>query len=1163
MSAPDHGHAQRRASEPAASVFVTANAGSGKTTTLVDRVARLLLAGAEPGAILCVTYTKAAAAEMQRRLFERLGEWSVMADDDLRGQLDRLDGSGTAAGKAELSKARALFARALETPGGLKIQTIHAFCEKLLRRFPLEAEVSPRFQVMDDPAAAAVAAKARTRVARYALNHAGPVAEAYGRLSVALDFQSFQAMFGAFETRRAAIGAYVDACADVQADVWTRCGVAEWSSAEVVTAAALASLDRDLWQECAKALAQGGKTDIKCGLLMAGVAEGRAGLDEAFAALFTKSGEGDPATWPERTSAFTALPSLRAGLVEEQARLLDWREKLRAARIAEDTVMALVLAEAYVRAYELEKSAEGLLDFGDLVARTRDLLAVRADAAWVLYKLDGGIDHILVDEAQDTAPEQWAILRALTVEFFAGAGAVRLKADLERTLFIVGDEKQSIFSFQGADPDRLRLEIEAYREQIVGAGRRIDEAPLIASFRSTPEVLGFVDALFADASAFPGVPPPRGEAAVRHLATRQGDSGCVDLWPPEQESPGEQREAWDDPVDLEGPSSANRRLAEKIAAEIKGLIARGEAVFDKERRCWRSAHAGDVLILVRRRAALFEEILRALKRAAVPVAGADRLSLSQHIVFDDLLALARFIQFPGDDLTLAALLKSPLCGLGEEDLFALAHGRTRPLWAELKARTGERPAWREALVLLERARAESTTSRPFDLFARLLGWTDVEGRSVRARILTRLGAEAEDVLGEFLAQVLAAERRGAADMEQLAAALAELDIVVKREMDGARGEVRVMTVHGAKGLEAPIVFLPETTLKRGARGSPLLETEDGGFFWAASAKQDCAASAAARAWRASREDQEGQRLLYVALTRARDRLVLCVRINAKERPENIGGWYGAAETALARPEIEAQVRRVNSAGMEVRRFGPDPEILAPEPVAGAIAASLPDWGLRPAPSEAVERFASPSRLGEEPTDMGPAPSPLIAAGGLGRYRRGELVHRLLQLLPDLPAPGRAEAAQRMLQREIDLDDGQRAEIAAAALGVLEDERFAAVFGPGSRAEASIAGRVAGIGPVAGRVDRLLIEPDQVLVVDFKTNRPAPGRIEDADPAYILQMAVYGAVLERIFPGRRIEAALVWTDGPKLMPVAENLRAQALAGLKASVDSPASRPYMPT
>ncbi len=1164
MSVPDPRQAQRRASDPAASIFVTANAGSGKTTTLVDRVARLLLAGAMPEAILCVTYTKAAAAEMQRRLFQRLGGWSVMEDEALGLEMAQLQGRAAAEFDFEyLSRARALFARALETPGGLKIQTIHAFCEKLLKRFPLEAAVSPGFRVMDDPAANEIVAEARGKVAAEAMKGPGPVADAYAHLSVALAYDDFQSMFAAFEDRRAAIDAYVSRCgglAGMPSDVWRRCGFAGLTSGAAIEAEALEGLDADLWWACAALLTASGKpADGKCaGALMEVAAALEAGLatfPEALGALFTEKGAGTPAVWVGKTAAFKEREDLRGRLLDQQAMLEEARGQARAARVAEDSVHVLILAQVYGRAYEAAKHAGGALDFADLILKTCELLNSRADAAWVLFKLDGGIDHILVDEAQDTAPEQWEILRALTSEFFAGAGAVRLQAALERSLFVVGDEKQSIYSFQGADPAQLRVETGMYHEMIQGAGRRSEAVPLITSFRSTPQVLGFVDAVFADPEEWRGVPPPSGEAVVRHLTIRENHTGCVDIWPLEREEAGEERDAWTDPLDAEGPRSANRRLAERIAAEIKALVARGDAVIEKGEA--RGAHFGDVLILVRRRRALFEEILRALKRCGVPVAGADRLSLSQHIAFDDLVALARFIQFPGDDLTLAALLKSPFLALDEASLFALAYGRDTTMWERLQARASERADWTAALEFLDRARADAKGRRPFDFFSRLLGIANGEGRSVRARILTRLGSEAQDVLDEFLAQVLEAERRGVADLEQLIADFAKLDITVKREMEGARGEVRVMTVHGAKGLEAPIVFLPETTLKRGARGSPLLQTEDGGFLWAASGKQDSEASAAARETRARKDEEEAQRLFYVALTRARDRLVLCGRINARDKLENVGGWYAAAGAAFEREELAGQVRTTEVQGMAVRRFGPDPELAAPYQPSDKAAEALPAWARTVAAPESALRYASPSRLGDEEADMALAPSPLAESGGLGRYRRGDLIHKLLQLLPDFAPAERADAARRMLVRERDLTDGQRAEMAAAALGVLEDGRFAAVFGPGSRAEVAVAGLAPGlgrIGAVSGRVDRLLVEKDRVLVVDFKTNRPAPASIETADPAYIRQMAVYAAVLGSIFPDRRIETALVWTDGPRLMPIPENLTANALARLAQSVDS---------
>ncbi|CAN5461151.1 double-strand break repair helicase AddA [soil metagenome] len=1152
---------QRIAADPAISAFVTANAGSGKTKTLIDRVARLLLAGSSPEAILCVTYTKAAAAEMQRRLFERLGEWCVTPDVKLREQLGALEGRDPAGfSHNELSKARGLFAKALETPGGLKIQTIHAFCEKLLRRFPLEAGVSPGFQVMDDSASAAIAQGALRQVATYVTEHDDAFAQAYAGFSVALDFASFEAMFATFESQRGAIGAYLEKVGGLQGavdDIWKVCGFHYGASSVAdVMAEAMAELDRDLWRSIADVLLNGTKTDIKCASQLRAVAtDPDADLDQALAVLFTEKGAGTPMTWPGKTSGLKPREDLRARLLAEQGRLEEAREWLRAARVAEDSADALRLAALYVTSHQIEKDARGALDFADLIDKTKVLLTEEVDAAWVLYKLDGGIDHILLDEAQDTAPEQWAILRALTSDFFAGAGAVRWRdqhkgeARDARTLFVVGDEKQSIYSFQGADPQRLLAETQSYIAQITDVGRVGKAVPLITSYRSTVEVLSFVDALFSAPETRSGVPAPAGDDLVRHTPFRIDHKGCVDLWPLERELPGEEREAWDAPLDAETEHGANRRLAEKIAVEIQALIARRDAVFDKETRQWRPAHPGDILVLVRRRKALFEEVLRALKRRGVPVAGADRLSLSAHIVFDDLLALGRFCLFPDDDLTLAALLKSPFCGLSDDDLYGLAKGRAGTLWAALNTRAIEHPKWTAAHALLRWALTESRRKQPFEFYALLLGRVDETTRSNRAKVLTRLGEEAAEALDEFLAQILAAEQRGVRDLEALVADFASLDIVVKREMEGARQEVRVMTAHGSKGLEAPIVFLPETTMKGGARGSPLMATQDSGFLWCASKANDCAASAEARERREKKDAEEALRLYYVALTRARDRLILCGRIDARTKDENVGGWYAAAQAAFAHEDIAPGVREISDDGR--LRFGPDPmraEALAP--IAASALVPTPAWTLAPAmPETPAARYAAPSTLEDEA--RGSAPSPLAAVSGLGRYRRGEIIHRLLQLLPDIEPAGRRTAASRLLAAERDLTDEQREEMAAAAFGVLEDDRFAQVFGPGSRAEVSVAGGASKLPAelkISGRVDRLVVTPDRVLVVDYKTNRPSPARIEDADPAYLSQMAVYAAVLAEVFPDRPIEAAIVWTDGPKLMAVPEKVRAAALARL---------------
>ena len=1161
--------AQARAADPAINAFVMANAGSGKTTTLVDRVARLLLEGSAPAAILCLPFTKAAASEMQRRLYQRLGAWAVATDDALREDLGKLEARSPAAyDRAGLSRARVLFARALETPGGLKIQTIHAFCEQLLRRFPIEAGVSPGFRVIDDAEAASVSAVAREAMARASLSGAYPaLSEAYAAMSETLHHEAFEAMFSVFEVKRAALGAFVEhaegegGLADFVARSVGFESAAE-ADPEAIEFAATdpAAIDTDRWLWAAEALdrakAAGDKEkarDIRA--FVEAVRAGQGRFADIASILLTQ--KGGAAAWCARSAAAKAEPGLCDWLIEQQAGVVQASERLRAADVAAETTHALTLAGTYAQAYAAAKMATGSLDFADLIARARGLLTDGPGAAWVLYKLDGGVDHLLIDEAQDTSPEQWDIAQALTEEFFAGAGA--RQDGRERTVFVVGDEKQSIFSFQGAAPERLLAESQRYRHLAEGAGRPFETVELLESWRSTREVLTFVDQVFAAPDRAGALSPGRGligdrvDAVVRHVAGRADGPGTIDLWTEEKDDPVDDRHAWDDPVDAVPVRSARRRVADRIVAEIRAIVEQGEGVHAKDsadRSAWRPADWGDVLILVKKRGPMFEEVLRALKQAGVPVAGADRLKLAEHPVFEDLLALGRAALYPDDDLTLAGLLRSPLCDVDEQGLFDLAQGRTGSLWRALKVRADERTEWTAARILIRWFRAEARGRPPFDLYARLLNHRDARGLTVRQRFMTRLGGEAADALDAFLDQARAAEGRGVTDLERFCADLASIDQTVKREMDEPRGEVRVMTVHSSKGLEAPIVILPDTIFAE-PKGDALLETADGGFLWCGSSDRDCDVSAEARERRKVRNEEESLRLLYVGLTRARDRLIIGGRIASNRKIENTRAWWGPVFEAFSALD---GVREVKPASGDARRCGADP-VLLPRPITPVpAAAALPAWLMSGPEREDVERRLAPSRLVTE--DTAPAPSPLATAGGpgapLGRFRRGDLIHRLLERLPDIPSADRASAAARMLSRERDLTDEQRGEMIAAAFRVLDDARFAPVFGPGSRAEVALSGGAPDLPQgiaVSGRIDRLVITPERVLVVDYKTNRPAPDHIEDADPAYVLQLAVYVAVLRRLYPDRPVEAALVWTDGPKLMPVPQTMMDTALASAR--------------
>ncbi|MEM1346617.1 MAG: UvrD-helicase domain-containing protein, partial [Pseudomonadota bacterium] len=721
---------QALAADPRVSAWVGANAGSGKTRVLTQRVARLLLEGAAPGRILCLTYTKAAAAEMQQRLFTLLGGWAMAPDAALGAELAALQGLPEPLAEPErLARARRLFAEALETPGGLKIETIHAFCEALLRRFPLEAGVSPRFEILDDRDAWAMLSRIRAEMAEAA--EAG-FERAFDAIAARLNEGDINGLIRELLARRAAFRGV-----DIETRLHALYGApppADRAEAarNALSDPALAETVRAL----APLLAEGGKTaqqaSAALGALSGGGNDPVASIDALASAVLTKDNT------LKKNLITNALRTAHPEADTLAARLADWaitaRDHLAAAETAARARDLDRFARALLRRYDAAKAARAQLDFDDLITRAGDLLTHSDMAAWALYKLDAGIAHVLIDEAQDTAPAQWRVIRAITEEFFAGQGA----RDERRTVFVVGDEKQSIYSFQGAEPQAFSEMRGDFASRLGDVGARLERPELRTSFRSAPGVLGFVDAVFAEG-------PPLASTPVQHQAARSGDPARIDLWPLTARESVERTPDWERPVDAPTPGDPRITLARSLAAEIARMIA-SEALPARAGRPPRPVRPGDILVLVRSRGLLDRTLIRALKGHGVPVAGADRLALAEELAVRDLLALAKAVLNRFDDLSLAAVLRSPLCDVDEEALFALAHPRQGTLWTAVLAAEDRHP--REVAMLTDLA-ARADFLRPYEFLERILIAHD--GQS---RLLARLGTEAAEVIDELLAQAL-------------------------------------------------------------------------------------------------------------------------------------------------------------------------------------------------------------------------------------------------------------------------------------------------------------------------------------------------------------------------------------------------------------------------
>lgn len=1126
---------QSIAATPTASVWVSASAGSGKTKVLADRVLRLLLSGTDAGKILCLTFTRAAAAEMQNRIRRLLGEWAVMDDAALTESITAL--AGEAPDDACRALARRLFAQVLDTPGGLKIQTIHAFCESLLGRFPVEAGLAPHFEVMDDRTAAEILEAARDDVLTRARD--GADADLAAALQIVTgwvhedEFSGLMMEIASSRGRLRRLVADHGSAAEAMAAARKVLGVtaAENVDALIVAACDDAVVDLIGLQQAADALSAGGKQDKdKAGPMAAWLAadvDARVEMFDAYALAYL-TGAGDVRARLASKAAVTQMPEILDVMETEASRIFDVFEKRRALLTAEATEAILLIATALIERYEDHKRANALLDYDDLILRAREL--VERAAPWVLYKLDGGIDHVLIDEAQDSNADQWAVVRALADEFHAGEGA----RDTVRTVFAVGDEKQSIFSFQGAAPDEFAAMSAHFAARAQAAGQDWHRVPLDVSFRSASAVLQAVDAVFADETVRSGV----SAGTISHTAHRRGQAGLVELWPPVVPDERRDLEPWATPDDIRNDETPARRLAHAIAGRIEQWLRDGETLPSADR----VIRPGDIMVLVRRRTDLVDNLIRELKNRGVDVAGLDRMVLTDQLGVQDLIALGTFALMPQDDLTLAAILKGPLIGFSEEQLFDICHGRDGTVWTSLRKRARRDPACSAAFRTLTDILNRADMSPPFEFFAHILG-----PMTGRAHLLSRLREEANDPIDEFLSLSLGYEQAHPPSLQGFLRWLEEGEAQIKRDLDqGVRDEVRIMTVHGAKGLQAPIVFLADTMqTPRPAIG---LMWDDAGardiMLWPPRSHVQERQAKRLAAIEKERQDEEYRRLLYVAMTRAEDRLYVTGYGTRQSAPE--GAWRNLIERGLdgfAEPfafssDAGGPFDDANLAwtGDGLRLTNPQTSI--PDRVQGdadeaATVPPLPTWADDPAPTEPEPpRPLAPSR----PSLPEPAPrSPLGDDGGVA-FQRGLLVHRMLQTLPDVTPDARVRAAQGFLGRPVHgLDEERIDALLEETFAVLDHPDHADLFGPGSRAEAPVAG-VIGATAISGRIDRLVVGPDVVKVLDFKTNRPPPAQPQDVSPVYLRQMAAYRALLEKIYEKQRVECILLWTDGPRLMPL---------------------------
>ncbi len=1133
MNPADPNELQRTAAAPDASAWVAASAGSGKTKVLSDRVLNLLLNGTPPEKILCLTFTRTAAAEMANRVTEILSKWATAEDDVLERDLESL--SGKTPKPSEKEKARCLFARLLDAPGGINIMTIHGFCQSLLKRFPLEAGVSPQFDVLDEQGTLELMEQAEEETL------ANPAfAKDLDLIALMTDDKGFSDLLkelSFFKNDLEALLSQYPKGDALKSEYERVLGLPNDATQESLIAEFCRPDDKR-------------KADLKkaAEILIAGKSVSVRENGEIIKSFVNADENKRIESCFDYLTCFLTkdLTSIRKRLTNkdsaaaqeimqnEAERALKLHNDLNAETVLRGSLALSGIGMQIIKRYDELKKERSVADYDDLISAARRLLEKSGAAAWVLFKLDGGIEHILVDEAQDTSPEQWAVVKSLAEEFFSGEGASKAK----RTVFAVGDKKQSIYSFQGADPDEFERMRAFFRQKATNARQAWHDVPMYISFRSTPAVIEAVNRTLKNPVAARGV-VDEGEDAT-HLSWRKGEAGLVEIWPTEKTKTDDTPQMYTKPVEQIVVKNASSRLAGKIAKKIADMIKAKEILPSVNR----PIQAGDVLVLVRRRNSFVEELSRELKAADVPVSGVDRLKITSHIAVQDLMALGDFLLLPEDDLALATVLRSPLCNVSEDDLFHLACGR-RPqsLLTRLARHKNETDTdLGKAYAFLSDLLNCCDKMPPFELYSYVLG-----ACQKKKAFLSRLGMQAADALDEFLTLALNRDKADTPSLQNFLKYLRQNEIEIKRDPDQKNFDaVRIMTVHASKGLQAPVVFLPDT--RRYKKHTSRLLRLNGTKLpvWVPKKDFHCEDTLKTQTTLQEKELDEYRRLLYVAMTRAADRLYLCGWDGKMNPPD--GNWYDLIRSSLIlddsgnNPVYAGNVKEINDPMFDepVLRLESERSIALNRDVPALSEENgeeMPECLLRPAPEEPEPPSPlTPSKPEiEEPSFLSPlSPERQKAA------KRGLMIHTLLETLPYIKDCDRFDAALRLMQKRMpETTEEERSKIVSDVLNILNSNDFKFLFSETSLSEVPVSGVVKNK-VINGRIDRLAITKDQVLIADYKSNRRIPQSAEEIPEAYIAQAKAYAQVLEKIYPDKKIRSFLIWTEEAKLWEITDLL-----------------------
>ncbi|MBR6663295.1 MAG: double-strand break repair helicase AddA, partial [Alphaproteobacteria bacterium] len=1039
------------------------------------------------------------------RIANRLSKWAVSPDADLISDLQKLLGQ-TEIDQKTLSQSRRLFAILLDTPGGMKIQTIHSFCQEILKRFPLEAKISPYFEVMDDRTAKEALENIKSDLLQKIETDPNcQTAKSLAFITTKISEFTFPKLMNSLTQNRNKIIRVLDQYPSVQDLI---CKIAD--KLQISCDCKSEDVINKFWNntpktkilEFANALKQGGKSDIEKAQAISSALKNN---DYNLYRKVFLTDKNEPRKTVATQKVIASFPLALALAQQEVERILFTDNMICSIQLLESTSAVLHVAQDLLNNYNKFKQTHSKVDYEDLIVQTRNLLEDPNVAQWVLYKLDGGIDHVLIDEAQDTAPDQWAIVKAITNEFFYGSGA---KSD-NNTIFVVGDRKQSIYSFQGADPQEFE------KSRLYFASKSTKETPfkqinLDVSFRSSSAILDTVNQVFSSLDASKGVATE--EHQVCHIPSRIGEAGKIEIWPLIETQKNDNPSIWYPPVEKLIAESTSARLAKMIAENIYKMVSSQELLVSQNR----PLKYQDFMILVQRRNSFVEELVRECKQIGVNIAGADKIKLLEQIAIQDLVSLGKFVLLPEDDLSLAEILKSPLFNLTDMDLQNICCNRgSQSLWQSMKKNS----AYNDVSQILQ-SLLNLSNLRPFEFYAYVLSTL-----SGRKKFISRLGHEVEDGLDEFINLTISFERDHIPSLQTFIDWIEQDDVEIKRELEQNQADaVRIMTVHGSKGLQAPIVILPDTARVKSIRNEAELLINDDMLFYPFSSDEYENNCKKIKSKQKELALEEYHRLLYVALTRAEERLYIC---GYQKGGLNSDSWYELCKSSLGNICEKQQDKLIYETPQEAPL---PPKETHKDTFQKDIDFS---WINNPLPKEMP--LAKPLRASKIDDDNEQISSPLDI-NHPEYFRRGIIIHKLLQILPDTDKSKHYELAKKFVSHHgSTLSEYAQNQITSEVVSLLSDSRFSIFFGPDSKPEVPIMGEVEGQ-IISGQIDRLVITPQEVKILDYKTNRPAASNLKDVPLAYIKQLRAYRSLIQKIYPQKEVKTYILWTNTASIMEI---------------------------